>query len=97
MTKVVTIFGNVTDKCNIGQPNLPPLPVPRGLPIQSATFATRQWQITKVLPTTLGTRARMESASSKPHHQLSHQLHTISISGPSFRFVNGSTQSQRRL
>ena len=53
MTKVVTIFGNVTDKCNIGQPNLPPLPVPRGLPIQSATFATRQRQITKVLPTTL--------------------------------------------
>ena len=56
MTKVVTIFGNVTDKCNIGQPNLPPLPVPRGLPIQSATFATRQRQITKVLPTTLGIR-----------------------------------------
>ena len=53
MTKVVAIFGNVTDKCNIGQPNLPPLPVPRGLPIQSATFATRQRQITKVLPTTL--------------------------------------------
>ena len=53
MTKVVTIFGNVADKCNIGQPNLPPLPVPRGLPIQSATFATRQRQITKVLPTTL--------------------------------------------
>ena len=56
MTKVVTIFGNVTDKCNIGQPNLPPLPVSRGLPIQSATFATWQRQITKVLPTTLPRR-----------------------------------------
>lgn len=65
MTKVVTIFGNVTDKCNIGQPNLPPLPVPRGLPIQSATSATRQRQITKVLPTTLLTRIHIIIGSSR--------------------------------